>query len=235
MSDNNFWSHFWPFQTDWPFWMSKIHFRWHFWPFQNHTELSFIFKFWQNGRRRPFWVSKNNFRWHFWVFEIDRPFWISQNHFLSHIWPFQIDRPFWMSKIHFLWHFWPFFFGIFVTKWPPVAILDGTTMSIIELVRDNWMSNACVKFEERSLNPSKVIVLTRKLWRGGPYLCGGIGIRLWYTYGPQYMYTCIRTRRPHKVIVSARNTLSYDVCLRHKAWAEGWYIKYCRQCLALSM
>ena len=30
------------------------------------------------------------------------------------------------------------------------------------------MSNACVKFEERSLNPSKVIALTTKLWRGGP-------------------------------------------------------------------
>ena len=28
------------------------------------------------------------------------------------------------------------------------------------------MSNACVKFEERSLNPSKVIALT-KFWRGG--------------------------------------------------------------------
>ena len=36
-------------------------------------------------------------------------------------------------------------------------------MSIIELVRDIWMSNACVKFEERSLNPSKVIALTQKL------------------------------------------------------------------------
>ena len=33
------------------------------------------------------------------------------------------------------------------------------------------------------------------------------------------MYTCMRTRRPHKVIVSARSTLSY-VCLRHKAWDE---------------
>ena len=32
----------------------------------------------------------------------------------------------------------------FLTKWPPAAILDGTTMSIIELVRDIWMSNACV-------------------------------------------------------------------------------------------
>ena len=41
-------------------------------------------------------------------------------------------------------------------------------MSIIELVRDIWMNNACVKFEERSLNPSKVIALTTKL-------CGGCG------------------------------------------------------------
>ena len=35
-------------------------------------------------------------------------------------------------------------------------------MSVIELVRDIWMNNACVKFEERSLNPSKVIALTTK-------------------------------------------------------------------------
>ena len=55
------------------------------------------------------------------------------------------------------------FFLIFLTKWPPAAILDGTTMSIIELVRDIWMSNACVKFEECSLNHSKVIALTTKL------------------------------------------------------------------------
>ena len=40
------------------------------------------------------------------------------------------------------------FFFFFLTKWPPAAILDGTTMSIIELVRDIWMNNACVKFEE---------------------------------------------------------------------------------------
>ena len=40
-------------------------------------------------------------------------------------------------------------------------------MSIIVLVRDIWMSNSCVKFEERSLNPSKVIALTK--------LCGGGG------------------------------------------------------------
>ena len=45
------------------------------------------------------------------------------------------------------------FFLNFLTKWPPAAILDGTTMLIIKLVRDIWMSNACVKFEERSLHP----------------------------------------------------------------------------------
>ena len=44
--------------------------------------------------------------------------------------------------------------------WPPAAILNGMTqtMSIIELLRDIWMSNACVKFEEHSLNPSKVML-----------------------------------------------------------------------------
>ena len=55
------------------------------------------------------------------------------------------------------------FFFKFLTKWPPAAILDETTMSIIELVRDIWMNNACVKFEECSLNLSKVIALTTKL------------------------------------------------------------------------
>ena len=47
-------------------------------------------------------------------------------------------------------------------------------MSVIELVRDIWMNNACVKFEERSLNPSKVIALTTKLC-GGRRRCGGDG------------------------------------------------------------
>ena len=49
-------------------------------------------------------------------------------------------------------------------------------MSIIELVRYIWMSNACVKFEERSLNPSKVIALT-KLCGGGGGGSGGGGPR----------------------------------------------------------
>ena len=76
-----------------------------------------------------------------------RRFWMSENSFRSQFLPFQID-----TQLFF-----------FLTKWPPVAILDWTTMSVIELVRDIWMNNACVKFEERSLNPSKVIALTTKL------------------------------------------------------------------------
>ena len=49
-------------------------------------------------------------------------------------------------------------------------------MSVIELVRDIWMNNACVKFEERSLNPSKVIALTTKLCGGRRRRrCGGGG------------------------------------------------------------
>ena len=76
---------------------------------------------------------------------------MSENHFRSHFWPFQINTELVVD---------------FLTKWPPAAILDGTTMSIIELVQDIWMSNVCVKFEERNLNRSKVIALTRKV-------CGG--------------------------------------------------------------
>ena len=40
-------------------------------------------------------------------------------------------------------------------------------MSVIELVRDIWMNNACVKFKERSFNPSKVIALTTMRCGGG--------------------------------------------------------------------
>ena len=45
-------------------------------------------------------------------------------------------------------------------------------MSIIELVRDIWMSNAWVKFEERSLNPSNVIAPTKLCSGGAPH--GGV-------------------------------------------------------------
>ena len=43
------------------------------------------------------------------------------------------------------------------------------------------------------------------------------------------MYTCIRTRRPHKVMVSARSTLSSDVCSRHKAWDDRLLYKVCER------
>ena len=72
---------------------------------------------------------------------------MSENNFRLQFLPFQINTQL-------------FFFGFFFDK---MAILDWTTMSFIELVRDIWMNNACVKFEERSLNPSKVIALTTKL------------------------------------------------------------------------
>ena len=59
----------------------------------------------------------------------------------------------------------------FWTKWPPAAILDVRSQflpyqidkQLFFFVRYIWMNNACVKFEERSLNPSKVIALTTKL------------------------------------------------------------------------
>ena len=180
MSEIHFRSHFWPFQIDRPFWISEIHFRSQFWPFQIDTDLFFsgghlgclkITLDRISGHFRligHFGCPEIHFRWHFWPFQIHselylffkffwqnghwRPFWMSANNFWSHFWPFQIDTQFFLNCF---------------TKWPPPAILDGTTMSIIKLVRDIWMSNACVKFEERSLNPSKVIALITKLWHGG--------------------------------------------------------------------
>ena len=71
-------------------------------------------------------------------------FWMSEKNFRTHFWPFQIDT-FWQNGPQ-----WPFWMG-----------------------RQCQLSNSseifgCVKFEERSLNPSKVIVLTmtrRTRWR----------------------------------------------------------------------
>ena len=56
-----------------------------------------------------------------------------------------------------------FYFCDFVYKMAAGAHFGWDAMSIIELVRDIWMNNACVKYEERSLNPSKVIALTTQL------------------------------------------------------------------------
>ena len=77
------------------------------------------------------------------IFFFRQPFWMSENHFGSHFWPFQIDR-----QLYFCRPFWM-----------------GRQCQLSNSSRDIWMSNACVKFEQRSLNPSKVIALTK--------LCGG--------------------------------------------------------------
>ena len=70
-----------------------------------------------------------------------RPFWMSENNFRSQFLPFQIDTQL-VGKVG--------------------KVGKGGEKSVIELVRDIWMNNACVKFEERSLNHSKVIALTTK-------------------------------------------------------------------------
>ena len=169
----NFFGNFW--QNGWrrPFWMSEFHFRWHFWPFQID---------------RPYWISEIHFLSQFWPFQIDAEFLFFPAAILDvwkSLWIAFLPISDWSAILDvrnslptaFLAISDPygtlFFYFLFFTKWPPAAILDGTTMSIIELVRDIWMSNACVKFEERSLNPSKVIALTTKLWRGGSGPCGG--------------------------------------------------------------
>ena len=144
--------------------------------------------------RWPFWMSENHFGSHFWPFQIDRPFWMSEIHSRWHFWPFQIHTELYLffkifdkmaagghfgcpqitfdrisghfrSICNFL------FFWIFLTKWPPAANLDGTTMSIIELIRDIWMSNACVKFKSfKSYRADKIATRRRttrwlRCWR----------------------------------------------------------------------
>ena len=118
-------------------------------------------------------MSEIHFRWHFWPFQIHTE--------LNFVDKMAAGGHFGCPQITFDYisgHFRSirnYFLKLFLTKWPPAAILDRTTMSIIDLVRDIWMSNACVKFEERSLNPSKVIALTTKLWCGGRGRGGGGG------------------------------------------------------------
>ena len=90
---------------------------------------------------------------------------MSENHFRSNFYPFHIDTQLYFflifDKMADVGHFGcPNFtfdrisghfrsirnFFYFLTKWPLAAILDGTTMSIIELVRDIWMSIYFYKF-----------------------------------------------------------------------------------------
>ena len=162
MSEIHFRSHFWPFEIDRPFWISEIHFRSQFWPFQIYTIFfsAAILDVWKSLWIAFLAISD-------WLAILDDRNSLSMALFLFFTkWPL---GHFGCPQITFdriSGHF-RSIQNFILTKWPPAAILDGTTMSIIKLVRDIWMSNSCVKFEERSLNPSKVIALTR--------LCGGGG------------------------------------------------------------
>ena len=128
--------------------MSEIHLRSHFWPFQTIGHFG--------SPKFTFYRNSGHFTNFIFLF-LDKM--AAGGHIRCPQITFdRISSHFRSIRNFFVWFFW--------TKWPPAAILDGTTMSIVELVRDIWMSNACVKFEERSLNPSRVIALT-KFWRGG--------------------------------------------------------------------
>ena len=94
-------------------------------------------------------VVKSGEKWGRWENVLFKKFWMSENNFRSQFLPFQIDTQL-------------CFFLKFLDKMAAGGHFGLTTMSVIELVRDIWMNNACVKFEERSLNPSKVIALTTK-------------------------------------------------------------------------
>ena len=161
MSEIHFWSHFWPFQIDRPSWISEIHFRSQFWPFQIDTDFFFpaaILDLWKslliaflaisdwlaildvlNSLLMSFLAISDPYGTlfillNFWQNGRWRPFWISANNFWSHFWPFQIDMQLFFLKLF--------------DKMAAGGHFGWDTMSIIELVRDIWMSNACVKFEE---------------------------------------------------------------------------------------
>ena len=201
MSENHFRSHFWPFQIDtqlsffwnvwqngWrrPFWMSEFHFRSHFWPFQID---------------RPFWISKNSlliailaisdgYRFFFkfltkWPLATILDVWKSLSIAFLAIsdWsaifdvrnsPSMAFLSIWQNVGHF--------------GCPQITFdrISGHFRSIYTQLFFGWDDNvnyrtrtryldeqSCVKFEERSLNPSKVIALTTKLWCGGPRGGGG--------------------------------------------------------------
>ena len=134
MTENEFWSHFSPFQINTQlfllFLFHKMAAGGHFgWPkitfhrisrhFRSIINLHFFYFFSQNGCRWPFWMTENHISCHFksirnFLFFSQngcrRPFWMTENHFRSHFSPFQINTE--------------LFFNLF-TKWLPAAILDS--------------------------------------------------------------------------------------------------------------
>ena len=102
---------------------------------------------WNFFFRRPFWMSENYFRSFLAISDRYGTYYI-----LTFFGKMAAGGYFGCLKITFdrisgFFRYIRNFFLKFLTKWPPAAILDGTTMSIIELVRYIWMSNACVKLD----------------------------------------------------------------------------------------
>ena len=106
MTENQFLSHFSPFQINTQLWFFFFHkmaaggFQSHFSPFQINTQLLFFFKFLQNGCRWPFWMNENHFRMHFSPFQINTQLFFlnfffkmaTGGHIGSSIWPILDDR-----------------------------------------------------------------------------------------------------------------------------------------------
>ena len=113
--------------------------------FRSIRNFNFSYFFSQNVRRRPFWMTENHFLSHFLPFQINtqlflleilspnvrrRPFWMTENHVWSYFSPFQINTLL-------------FFFGNFVTKYPPAAILDDRKSLLIAFLA---ISDQCTTF-----------------------------------------------------------------------------------------
>ena len=108
---------------------------------------------------------------------------MSENNFRSQFLPFQIDTQL-------------IFFLKFLDKMAASGHF-GLDDNVSYRTRPRYflMNNACVKFEERSLNPSKVIALTTKLC-GGRRRCGGGCVAVENIISPktyvsqEYNYVC---------------------------------------------
>ena len=173
MSEIHFRSRFWPFQIDRPFWISEIHFWSQFWPFQIDTEFCFfsaaILDVWKSLRIAFLAISdwsaifyvRNSLSMVFLAisdpygtFYFDKM--AAGGHFRCPQITFdRISGHF--RSIH------NFFFKFF--SWQNGHRRPFWMGRQCQLSNSSEMSNACVKFEERSLNPSKVIALIKSLTR----------------------------------------------------------------------
>ena len=103
-----------------PFWMSENHFWSNFWPYQINAQLVFFYKMTAVGHFGCPKFTLDHISGHFrsiqiFIFFLQNgcrwPFWMSENHFRSHFYPFHID-----TQLNFFWKF--------LTKWLTSAILD---------------------------------------------------------------------------------------------------------------